>query len=143
MAISARTDLKKVLAYKNREVVLRYAEDFAVSRRDAEEIFLETKRWLWLCNEHSRLNLGRLTMNEEMSALDQMWHTFLLFTEDYAEFCERFLGQFVHHVPMTSKQKSKTTKQRRLTQLRANYEFIYDHLGPEVLERWCTNCSLS
>ena len=31
--------------------------------------------------------------------VDVGWHTFLLYTRDYAEFCERVAGRFIHHVP--------------------------------------------
>lgn len=31
--------------------------------------------------------------------IDQMWHTFLLFTRDYRDFCEQWLGRFVEHEP--------------------------------------------
>jgi len=30
---------------------------------------------------------------------DLGWHTFILFTKDYAEFCQRIAGRFIHHVP--------------------------------------------
>lgn len=32
-------------------------------------------------------------------AVDAGWHTFILHTLDYAEFCERVAGRFIHHVP--------------------------------------------
>lgn len=31
--------------------------------------------------------------------VDIGWHTFILCTKDYAEFCERVAGRFLHHVP--------------------------------------------
>jgi hypothetical protein len=31
--------------------------------------------------------------------VDIGWHTFILYTRDYAEFCERVAGRFIHHVP--------------------------------------------
>ncbi|GLZ34707.1 hypothetical protein Lesp02_68940 [Lentzea sp. NBRC 105346] len=31
--------------------------------------------------------------------VDVGWHTFLLYTRDYAEFCDRVAGRFIHHVP--------------------------------------------
>lgn len=31
--------------------------------------------------------------------VDYGWHAFILHTGDYAEFCERVAGRFVHHVP--------------------------------------------
>ena len=31
--------------------------------------------------------------------VDVGWHTFILFTLEYAEFCQRIAGRFLHHVP--------------------------------------------
>src|SRR6185369_17776993 len=32
-------------------------------------------------------------------AVDAYWHAFILDTNSYAEWCERTLGRFLHHVP--------------------------------------------
>lgn len=32
-------------------------------------------------------------------AVDIGWHTFILYTVDYAAFCQRIAGRFIHHVP--------------------------------------------
>ena len=34
-----------------------------------------------------------------MKEIDDMWHTFLLFTKDYADFCEKYIGKYFHHSP--------------------------------------------
>ena len=34
-------------------------------------------------------------------AIDEMWHTFVLFTQPYAAFCQRYFGRFIHHAPST------------------------------------------
>jgi hypothetical protein len=34
--------------------------------------------------------------------VDVGWHTFLLYTREYAAFCERIAGRFIHHVPNDS-----------------------------------------
>lgn len=31
--------------------------------------------------------------------VDLGWHTFLLYTKEYAAFCERVAGRFIHHMP--------------------------------------------
>jgi hypothetical protein len=33
------------------------------------------------------------------SMVDTGWHTFLLYTREYAAFCEKVAGRFIHHVP--------------------------------------------
>lgn len=31
--------------------------------------------------------------------VDIGWHAFILYTHEYAEFCDRIAGRFIHHVP--------------------------------------------
>ncbi len=31
--------------------------------------------------------------------IDDLWHTFVLFTKSYAVFCDKVAGRFIHHVP--------------------------------------------
>lgn len=136
--------LEEVLAYANDEVVYRFSVDHAISLSDAEEIFLETKRWLWLCAAEPAAKIPLLS---EARAIDEMWHTFLLFTDAYARFCEKYLGFFVHHFPRTRAEKeawelevasdgdAALVKRRAL--LRAAYETICDRLGTATLTKWC------
>jgi hypothetical protein len=76
-----------------------------------------------------------------------MWHTFLLFTKDYSEFCMRHFGFFIHHTPQTREDRDSWRKKIEVDQeqamkerrqsLRGAYEFICDELGVEALKRWC------
>jgi hypothetical protein len=56
----------------------------AESAEEAEALFRvdETKIW-------------------EMNSLrvDEAWHQFILFTAQYADFCQRFFGRYIHHSP--------------------------------------------
>lgn len=40
---------------------------------------------------------GRELVPSEL--VDYGWHAFILHTVDYADFCQRVVGRFVHHVP--------------------------------------------
>lgn len=37
--------------------------------------------------------------------VDIGWHTFILYTRDYAEFCDRIAGRFIHHIPTDDSQE--------------------------------------
>jgi len=145
--------LQEVLTYKNENVVYRFSEDYKISESDAEEIFLETKRWLWYCAkrtrdiEDGRIEFLNIPLFNEAKAIDLMWHTFLLFTHDYADFCETYFGFFVHHQPKSkvdriewqqqiSRDPIQTQKERE-SQLEKVYGTIYDELGPDILLKWC------
>jgi hypothetical protein len=148
-----KTDLATTLAYQNADVTARFAEDFHVSPADAEEIFTECKRWLWISAKR-KVELERgigesfiVPLFNEAFAIDLMWHTFLLFTEDYSEFCERHFGFFVHHYPrpraerLAWAEKIRTdpegARAERTASLEKVYSYLYDELGPEILVKWC------
>lgn len=142
----------RVLKYRNPDVVRRFAEDYQVSLKDAREIFTEMLRWLWLTVERRKeVDNGAkhfsIPLFNEALAVDLMWHTFLLYTEDYADFCQKYFGFFIHHRPRSRRERNqwqkfiqanpKAAHKERVTHLRKVYSYIYDKLGPKVLERWC------
>jgi hypothetical protein len=81
-----------VVAYDHPVLVLRLQNKLGLSVVEAETLFKDTLRFLYLCGTSPE----RLSPNE---ALDFGWHEFLLFTEDYANFCDAFFGFFIHHRP--------------------------------------------
>ena len=54
----------------------------------------EIKRFLAL----SAINPGKYGMR---GPLDELWHTFIIFTSAYANFCRLLGGGFIHHLPET------------------------------------------
>ncbi len=144
--------LEKILSYQNDDVVARFAEDHGVSLSDSQEIFLEMKRWLWLCAKRKvALENGaeffQVPLFNEAYAIDLMWHTFLLYTRDYADFCETHFGFFVHHQPRSQaernlwQEKIRTNAdaawEERRRDLKKVYSYLYDELGGEILVKWC------
>jgi hypothetical protein len=139
--------LEEVLRYKNRDVVQRFLKSYPIDPADAEDIFTEMKRWLWLFGYRSMLgSRQRLFVHKPMTALDEMWHCFVLYTQDYAEFCSRYFGQFLHHRPLTLAEKARA--QRRMQkdpegyarafarQMEGQYRIIAETLGEETLRKW-------
>lgn len=52
------------------------------------------RQYFILCNAARG---GRVSMPSQ--AVDAVWHEFILFTREYAEFCNKGLNRFLHHVP--------------------------------------------
>jgi len=74
-------------------VVSRYAREYNVSVSHAQDVARETIRYLVLFAASSKpYGIG--------GEIDQFWHTFILFTQRYADFCDRVAGRFIHHSPM-------------------------------------------
>lgn len=82
--------------YQNADVLARFCVDYGGTQQGAERCFEELKNFL------ARAAAERSSIEPPSKEVDQMWHTFLLFTKDYAAFCERSFGKFVHHVPRTA-----------------------------------------
>jgi hypothetical protein len=139
--------LEEALGYRNRHVVDRFVERHALPREEAEDLFVETLRWLWLCRRADHDSAApELFIDECMALLDEMWHTFVLFTREYTRYCETYLGGYVHHEPTTTEQKASARQEserdpdgfriQREARLRALYEYVYDKLGEDTLIKW-------
>jgi hypothetical protein len=74
-------------------VLERYTSDYLASLEVAKTLERELKRYLVLCALYPR---KRYVMG---GPVDDLWHTFLLFTQLYVQFCEQVAGHFIHHVP--------------------------------------------
>jgi len=128
--------LAEVLAYRHPGVFRRYAREQHASQEEAEEIFQETLKWLYLCGCGLREDVS-CAMTPEIAKLDVMWHTFLMFTRDYADFCERYFGVFLHHVPNEDEEEAREEGAEAVReQLERHFGLVYDVLGEDTLKRW-------
>ena len=78
--------------YKHEGVISKYIKEFNVSRRKALSHFRQLKEFLFL----SSIVKKPCVPTPEV---DASWHTFILFTKEYENFCRRFFGKFIHHTP--------------------------------------------
>jgi hypothetical protein len=143
--------LEEVMAYRHPDVVARFLKSWNVPQEEAEAIFDDLKRWLWVSavskkDELSGEPILRMAILNSMALVDDMWHAFILFTKDYTKFCIDYFGFYLHHGPTTLAQKEEAMAaieadpvafQAKLTaDFEAQLSYIYDKLGPEVLTRW-------
>jgi hypothetical protein len=75
-------------------LVTRIVEDEGADRSYAERIMRQTLVFLNACANNPKTPLS------PTKAIDVGWHTFILHTADYAEFCHRIAGRFIHHNPI-------------------------------------------
>lgn len=75
------------------QLVQRIAYEHDLPRSTAEKAMDEALCFLRDCalQPDERLRPSKVA--------DIGWHTFILFTREYAEFCDRVAGHFIHHVP--------------------------------------------
>lgn len=135
-----RQQLDQILAYKNEDIICRFTDMMDVGEIEAEDIFIETKKFLYLSQ------LPGIFIPDELLILDEMWHNFILFTKEYHLFCESNFGRYVHHQPATKAEKLTHRKEREQDPVLAKADFneklevlisaTYDHLGEETVIKW-------
>jgi len=139
--------LAEALAYENEMVPAKFRQMYDVSRQDADEIFTETKRFLWLvARAYGVQTRPPIFLHNPIAVIDEMWHTFILFTPEYHEYCETFLGCYVHHTPTTEAEITawatlasrdpdayRNMCDKRFREMLA---FISQELGPGTIDRW-------
>ena len=132
--------LQSILAYKNENIISRFVDMFKVDEAEAEDIFTETKKFLYICQ------IPCFFIPDELLIIDEMWHNFILFTKEYQRFCDEHFGFYFHHLP-ASKQEKENQKQLSISapeQLKTEFNeklnflmsHVYDHLGEDTLVKW-------
>jgi hypothetical protein len=84
--------IPEILGFKHDRVLQRYVSDHKVSFHEADRTFKALKEFMVVC----AVKPGPKVTS---APIDNMWHTFLLFTKDYRDFCENQLGMFINHEP--------------------------------------------
>jgi hypothetical protein len=82
-----------IMAWRSDEVVRRYCADHNASAAEGGACFAAFKQFMIVCASSE-------SIKAPSEAVDEMWHTALLFTRSYQGFCERYLGAFIHHQPV-------------------------------------------
>jgi hypothetical protein len=132
--------LDDVLAYRHEGVIRRYLKEHGGTQRQTEEVFRETLKWLYLCHKASEDGFA-CAITPELEKIDEMWHTFLLFTLDYADFCQRHFGTFIHHLPTEAEDEAVgEDEEAARTRLTVQYGLVYDLLGEQTLTAWYDDC---
>ena len=138
-------NLNKLMNYQNEKIFSRYYLDYPYTELQAEEALKELMKFIWLSIKHRSEKMLRpnnnllnfsCTIHSEMSDIDNMWHTFLLFTKDYHEFCNAYLdGVFFHHEPIISVD-GMVLDENYEQELTLYLSYIYDNLGEDTLIKW-------
>ncbi len=89
---STRMPVDEVLRYSNPRVIERHLQDYQISRETATRRFDGLKQFMLV----AAIMPGQKVTSPD---IDAMWHTFLLFTRDYRQFCSDYLGRFIEHEP--------------------------------------------
>lgn len=144
--LSKQLDAIDHLTCENEDVIIEgFMDRYNVDADEAREIFEETKKWLWLASKATE-DGGSLFIDRSLLILDEMWHTFILHTKQYYNFCLSNFKKIIHHKPTPAREKvlmearlaanPEAVQSEQEAMLKRQYSFIYDHLGPETLLKW-------
>lgn len=75
-------------------VTRTFAERNSKHADEAKNLEMECKRFMYLAAIAPNLDLA------PTKPIDEYWHQFVLFTEEYSTFCAKFSGYFVNHNPL-------------------------------------------
>lgn len=86
------------------------ADDKMIDLLAAEAVMSDALSFLAACAVNHETPLS------PSAPVDIGWHAFILYTRDYAEFCERVAGRFIHHVPTDGEKVTNGVSLTRINQ---------------------------
>lgn len=102
----------------------------------ADRIVTQTVAFLTACGVHSGLPLVPSAL------VDIGWHTFILHTQEYTDFCRRIAGRYLHHTPDEPEEgehgKAAAARERTLGAIEAAGFVVDAELWPETAK--CSQC---
>lgn len=109
------------------EVFLKHEEYWANvrSRFLAEHPDVSDAMYSWLLLEFKRflaMNVFLKSVGMYSSMVDEIWHSALLFSREYQQFCHDLFGEMIHHAPHTGKSAKPGEAER------AQFELVYSVL---------------
>lgn len=130
-----------VALYRNPEIIERYKDKLGLTHAEAEELFMDVKRFLYLC----AVEPGPKAPTPK---IDDGWHEFMMYSKEYREFCLRTLGQNIDHFPNSYLRPNENQKGLVRT-TRDMAKVVFDDLGKNwdvpqgSVESPCTACGNS
>jgi hypothetical protein len=130
--------LTEVLGYRNERVITSFRKSYSLGAAASRELFRDVLRFLWLAAETKRA----LPIHSFHFLLDEMWHAFVLHTRDYAVFCDKYMGRFMHHTPNSrtpprvARRMTAATAARHDAELTRLVRLVCRELGEETAIRW-------
>jgi hypothetical protein len=122
---TAGPSLDTVMAYQHPRLLNRLVEKVGMEPASAHEMFEDTKRFLYLC----------AVVDEPLAPteqIDEVWHNFILYTRDYATFCQSHFGFMIHHVPWNKAEVAQSDG-TIVKRTRAAAEAVF---GPSLSSHW-------
>lgn len=142
---STATYPRELAEYQHEGVINKFRDEWNVDENEAQDIFSEMKKFLYV-SEIGQQRFIQVEIDETTQIIDKMWHHFILFTEDYEIFSNRFFGKMVHHAPFSAEQLAQAIKdsaslgmtldEYKIECLEQQLNLIHSVLGIETVKKW-------
>ena len=86
--------IERAMAFPMGPILERYGKEQGLSAELAREHEREIKRFLLVKALHPDRHYGMA------GPIDELWHTFIIFTRQYIDFCNSIAGGYIHHAPV-------------------------------------------
>jgi hypothetical protein len=96
-----RTISEYPLDFVEQRLIKKGGFDEATAKAAVEEL----KKFLYICTVEEDKPIAMIS-----STVDEAWHTFILFTKEYENFCRNIAGRFLHHQPIISDDDMRDVK---------------------------------
>ncbi len=125
--INDQTKINLALSFENKAILQKFCVEQDTSEETAVDYFIELKKFLYLCANTTQ------TLAPSVE-IDKIWHTFILFTKEYRNYCTQFLGRFIDHVPEvdTEEDGDKMPKENHLLNTLELYKLTFGDINNTV-----------
>jgi hypothetical protein len=114
--------IESVMSFPMDDVLKKYCEEQSLPMKVAREHEREIKRFLALIAINPKTTYGM------KGPIDELWHTFVLFTKKYTDFCYGVSGRYLHHFPSVPGEKPTDSKHYR--RLLHDYKLVFGEEPP-------------
>lgn len=132
--------LEEVLLYRNAALTNYFAAEYGLTKSESKRLFDDLKAWLWLCANKDETYQVRVF--NDFRIIDLYWHTFLLFTQDYIDFCQLYFGRIITHDPAShiaarkQARDSTATAEKNLKYIKGSISEVVRLLGVKFAVRF-------
>ena len=120
---------KKIIeTWRHELVICRLMQQNVWSQLVAEQYFVDFMKWMYTNIRSQIKNNKKLNMHDDISNLDEVWHNYLQYSEDYFTMSKTlFNTDYIHHLPQ------KPFEDNILAKEEVNYQLTM------LLEDWGEN----
>lgn len=125
-AIDQKTAIQNIMNYPMAHIIKRCQKDYKYSDQDMIILEKELKRFLALSLIQDDTHAGNGMYSSDV---DNLWHTFILFTKEYAHFCNTYFNRFIHHIPELEKASTPEQMEKAYQDFQAfikKYEQLFE-----------------